>query len=163
MSFPCPLKEIVYRGGVVRFHIPKHWNEEYEKDGGGTFYETGDDTGTLRINVLSFLNKEDVLPESLLALNRKRSTENNGQVEVLPNDRFLLKYAIQVKENGEDLVIYRWEVAKMVSPRDCNIAAFSFAITAAQSKSIFFLQEVSSIEEEIRKVSFWIHGDTYES
>ena len=52
-----PLKTIEYRGGIARFQIPESWVEEYEPRGGGTFYEPGDDTGTLRINVLDFERK----------------------------------------------------------------------------------------------------------
>ena len=33
------LKKISYRGGVVEFSIPANWKEEYERDGGGMFYE----------------------------------------------------------------------------------------------------------------------------
>jgi hypothetical protein len=162
MGFSCPKKEIIYRGGVVRFFIPKHWNEEYEKEGGGTFYESGEDTGTLRLNVLSFLTKEDLSPEQLLAMVKSRQKENHGQVEVLPDDRFLLKYSMDGKENGEALILIYWEVAKMVSPRDYNIAAFTFTITTEQEKSGAMREEISSIEEEIKKVSFGVHGDSYE-
>jgi hypothetical protein len=162
MSFSCPKKEIVYRGGVVRFFIPKHWNEEYVGTGGGTFYETGDDTGTLRLNVLSFLMNQETLPEQLLEIVQKRKVENSGHVEVLSSNRFLLKYSIKTKENGEDLIIFRWEIAKMVSPKDYNIATFSFTITAAQLKSNSIVEEISSIEEEIKKVQFGIHGDSFE-
>jgi hypothetical protein len=41
MSTPVQFKTIVYRGGIVRFRIPAHWIEEYEHEGGGTFYEEG--------------------------------------------------------------------------------------------------------------------------
>lgn len=47
------LKTIYYRGGVVTFRIPARWQEGYEEAGGGTFYKAGDDTGTLRLNVLT--------------------------------------------------------------------------------------------------------------
>jgi hypothetical protein len=33
------MKTIVYRGGVVTFRIPAHWQEEYSDIEGGTFYE----------------------------------------------------------------------------------------------------------------------------
>ena len=46
------LKTINYRGGIIRFQIPNDWVEEYEDVGGGTFYKPGDDTGTLRVNVM---------------------------------------------------------------------------------------------------------------
>jgi hypothetical protein len=49
----APLKVITYRGGLVRFRIPAAWREEYEDAGGGIFYAPGDDTGTLRISVLT--------------------------------------------------------------------------------------------------------------
>jgi hypothetical protein len=120
MSFSYQKKEIIYRDGLVRFHIPKNWNEEYEESGGGMFYETGEDTGTLRLNILSFLMKEVTSPNQLLEMVKKRKAENNGQVEVLSNERFLLKYTIKGMENGEDLLIFYWEVAKMVSPKDYN-------------------------------------------
>ena len=162
MSFLCPKKEIIYRGGLVRFFIPKHWNEEYGEAGGGTFYETGDETGTLRLNVLSFSMKKDTSPKQLLELVEKRQTENNGKLEVLPDERFLLKYAVKCREKEEDLIIFRWEVAKMVSPRDYDIAAFSFTISAAQSKKESIIQEIASIEEEVKNVRFGLHGNSYE-
>src|SRR3954471_16013798 len=48
-----PLKTITYRGGLVRFRIPADWQEEYEEAGGGTFYAPDDQSGALRLNVLT--------------------------------------------------------------------------------------------------------------
>lgn len=45
--------QIRYRGGLFDFAIPKCWHEEYEPEAGGTFHELGDDTGTLRLNVIT--------------------------------------------------------------------------------------------------------------
>jgi hypothetical protein len=47
------MKKITYRGGLISFQIPKDWIEEYEENGGGTFYEDSQESGTLRINVLT--------------------------------------------------------------------------------------------------------------
>jgi hypothetical protein len=155
-------KQINYRGGVVRFFIPKHWIEEYEKDGGGTFYEPGDDAGTLRLNVLSFLTKEDVSLTYPLETFKLRCSKYNGIVEELSDSRSLLKYSIKGNEHGEDLIIFYWEVARMVSPRDYNIAVFSFTVTALQARSPAIIEAISSLEEEVKDVQFWIHGDAYE-
>lgn len=156
-------KEVIYRGGVVRFFIPTHWREEYEEDGGGIFYEPSENTGTLRLNVLSFLAKEDVLPSYPLEIIRKRSVEYRGKVEELPDSRFLLKYSMNARENDEDLVVYYWEVARMVSPRDYNIAVFSFTIGLNEMKSASAIgEEVAAIEDEIKNVKFWVHADLYE-
>jgi hypothetical protein len=162
MSSSRQKKEVIYRGGVVRFFIPDHWVEEYEADGGGTFYEPGDGTGTLRLNVLSFLTQTDVSEVYPLSIIQARQQRYNGQVERLPDGRYLLKYVTNVIEEGEELTIFRWEVARMVSPRDCNIAAFSFTITASQIQEKSMLDEIVSIEEEIKKVKFWVHADLYE-
>lgn len=49
-----PLKTISYRGGIATFAVPESWVEEYEPEGGGTFYDDVEGAGTLRLNVLSF-------------------------------------------------------------------------------------------------------------
>jgi hypothetical protein len=51
------MKTIRYRGGIVTFRIPAHWTEEYEEEGGGIFYNEDNDSGTLRLNVLTFASK----------------------------------------------------------------------------------------------------------
>jgi hypothetical protein len=48
------MKRLEYRGGLVRFELPSHWVEEYEPEGGGTFYDNTIEAVTLRLNVLSF-------------------------------------------------------------------------------------------------------------
>ncbi len=50
----------------------------------------------------------------------------------------------------------------MVSPRDYNIAVFSFTVTALQARSPAIIEAISSLEEEVKDVQFWIHGDAYE-
>jgi hypothetical protein len=51
---PPKMKPIVYRGGIITFRVPATWKEEYEAEGGGTFYDDRPDSGTLRLNVLTF-------------------------------------------------------------------------------------------------------------
>jgi hypothetical protein len=73
------LKPITYRGGIVRFEIPSDWIEEFETSGGGTFYENRPDSGTLRLNVLSFSSKNT--PSEEMA----RSVFKDNPTEVLPS------------------------------------------------------------------------------
>src|SRR5262249_43907386 len=54
------MKAIRCRGGIVTFRIPAHWTEEYEEEGGGTFYDEDNGSGTLRLNVLTFALKTPV-------------------------------------------------------------------------------------------------------
>lgn len=157
MSFSCQKKEILYRGGIVRFSIPSHWIEEYGKDGGGTFYAPSDEAGTLRLNVLSFFTEKDVSLTYPLSVMRARQHQYNGRVVELPDSRFLFMYILNVNEDGDDLTIFYWEIARMLSPRDYNVAVFNFTIATNQKESNSMLDEISSIEEEIKKVVFWVH------
>jgi len=148
------MKEIDYRGGLVRFSIPGDWEEEYDPDGGGTFYEPGDDTGTLILNVLSFLTKDDVAPNHPLPIFEKRKVNCNGKVETLSEDRYLLKYQKDDEEEGNELLIFYWEVAKMVSARDCNNAVFSYTIMKSQYESESRKREIEMLEESVKEVRF---------
>ena len=147
-------KEIIYRGGLVRFFIPDHWVEEYEEKGGGTFYDPDEETATLRLNVLSFISDSDVPPNNPLKLLRERSVKYSGLVEELPGNRYLLKYKKKVEENEESLVIYYWEVAKMLSVRDYDIAVFSFTILKSEDESGIFQTDILEIEKDIKHVTF---------
>ena len=48
------LKSINYRGGLMQFSVPNVWIEEYDAKGPAMFYEDNDDSGTFRLNVLTF-------------------------------------------------------------------------------------------------------------
>src|SRR4051812_3480828 len=50
---PAAMKTVVYRGGVVTFCIPAHWQEEYSDLKGGAFYEDRRGSGTLRLQVIT--------------------------------------------------------------------------------------------------------------
>jgi hypothetical protein len=65
------MKHVEYRGGLVRFELPRHWVEEYEPNGGGTFYDEAVDAVTLRLNVLSFRAPKPIeVGEALVAARR---------------------------------------------------------------------------------------------
>jgi hypothetical protein len=61
---PPFMKTVNYRGVLVVFQIPEHWVEEYEADGGGTFYDPDDASVTLRLNVLTFASPRDLDPSN---------------------------------------------------------------------------------------------------
>jgi hypothetical protein len=82
------MKQIDYRGGIVRFLIPESWVEEYEDAGGGTFYEDRPGCGTLRLNVITAKKPADApdAKRALMALmDRKRPA--NSSLQVLGNGK----------------------------------------------------------------------------
>ncbi|MBL8085918.1 MAG: hypothetical protein JNN26_25045, partial [Candidatus Obscuribacter sp.] len=79
------MKTIVYRGGIVKFQIPSHWKEEYEEEGGGTFYEDSADSGTLRLNVLTFESESPLGENSSQELLKSLSKQPDAIIETLPD------------------------------------------------------------------------------
>lgn len=131
------LKNICYRGGIARFDIPASWKEEYDPSGGATFYEDRPDSGTLRLNVLSFSSngKEtgDKMVASLIAKNGYKTLRDGLAIK---------QYVKSADEDGEDLHIHRWEVAVPVEGCSARLAIFSYTILASQAKDKQVRQDI---------------------
>jgi hypothetical protein len=59
---PPKMKTIAYRGGVITFRVPSTWKEEYQPEGGGTFYDPRPGSGTLRLNFMTLKAPPGKLP-----------------------------------------------------------------------------------------------------
>lgn len=141
-------KTITYRGGIAQFAIPAHWREEYEPTGGGTFYEDSPDSGTLRLNVLSFESKNT--PAEQMAATAFRDGAISSTASGLP----LRREEKPAEENDEKLYIVRWEVAIPVAPNSLRLAIFSYTILESQLQDPAFVEEIQQLERSIRHGSF---------
>lgn len=153
IPFVCTMniatKPVVYRGGLVSFRIPENWREEYDPEGGGTFYEDKPDSGTLRLNVLSF--------EKKTALTLKDATRElfAGQPhEVLPCGLPMRHYVKETEERGTALRLYRWEVLIPVSPKQWRLACFTHTITAAQDETAQSQEELRLVNSIVREARY---------
>lgn len=142
------LKTIEYRGGIVEFVIPSHWREEYEPEGGGTFYEDAADSGTLRLNVLSFESKDT--PAEQMAATAFR----DGAVSSTSGGLPLRREDETAEENGERLHIVRWEVAIPVPPRSLRLAIFSYTVLESQLQDSGCAAAIQQLETSIRQASY---------
>jgi hypothetical protein len=151
---PAKLKKISYRGGVVEFFIPASWIEEYEKDGGGIFYDPSPDSATLRLNVITAKApaplKENSATETLKGLRQAQS----GRIESLLNGNALLTYSKPATEAGHKLQMFYWMIANPVKPDHIRIATFSYTLLEGQQEQKRFKDELSLLESEIRKATF---------
>jgi hypothetical protein len=129
------LKTIQYRGGLARFQVPATWIEEYEPRGGGTFYEPGDDTGTLRINLLDFKTQSNVSLSPPNAFELLTRTRPASETEQLPNGTAISRYVAEADEAGEHLLLYRWQIGICVSATHFRIVVFTYTIVAGQERS----------------------------
>lgn len=151
-----PAKTIVYRGGIVKFDIPAHWLEEYDPEGGGTFYDDVPSTGTLRLNVIGFR----ISPDRQLADHMQTIMERDG-FEPLQAGLGLRQRRLTGSEDSEDLLFYRWEVLIPVPPDEFSIACFAHTVEASQEQDELTKQEIAFIDASVRKATYYQGLDTY--
>jgi hypothetical protein len=143
------LKSICYPGGIARFQIPASWKEEYQPSAGATFYEDRPDSGTLRLNVLSFhSNGGPSCDETISGLIAKSGYEPLGK------DLAVKQYVQHAEEDGEQLQIYYWEIAVPVKPHSVRLAIFSYAILASQADDREVCDEIELLNRSIRSAEF---------
>jgi len=143
------LTTITYRGGIAKFRIPSSWVEEYEPSGGGTFYENGPDTGTLRINVLSFEKAAGDSHTRTSARDMLAGSNDASEVRQLPDGNALARSRRTTTEDGEDLLIYTWRIGVMVSPTHFRLVVFSYTILANQDQQPAMQQEIELLDRLI--------------
>ena len=149
-----PLKNISYRGGLVTFRIPAHWKEEYEPEGGGTFYEDAPDSATFRLQTITMKSPSPVTAESapdVLSSLRQAAT---APVERLPSGCALIRYTQSSVERGERLLITYWSVAHIVPPHHARIANFSYTLLERQRDDASFQRELELLDREVRASIF---------
>lgn len=145
-----PAKAVVYRGGIVRFDIPAHWLEEYETEGGGTFYADIPSSGTLRLNVLGFR----ISPDQQLS-DRMQTIMRRDGFQPLQADLGLRQRRLTGLEDGEDLIFFRWEVLIPVPPNEFSIACFAHTVLATEAETDLTRQELSFIDASVRNACYY--------
>jgi len=156
-TVPVRFKTIVYRGGLVRFRIPAHWIEEYEPEGGGTFYEEGPDTGTLRLNVLTFESKQaDRMksPSDFLSTYVKELPDAEIIARTDGNASLAFWKFHERDEEEPALAIRYWQVANRVLPLHMRLAVFSYTMLRSRKDDPRFIGEVRMIADEVRRCTF---------
>lgn len=139
------LKSICYRGGIACFEIPNSWKEEYDPAGGATFYEDTANSGTLRLNVISFDSNGKETSEEMIA-----SLIKTSGYKSLHEGLAIKQYVTSATENDEQLQIYFWEVAVPVKPCSARLAIFSYTMLASQANDRVFRAEIELVETSVR-------------
>ena len=150
------LKEIVYRGGLVRFRVPAHWVEELEPEGGGTFYDPAQGSRTLRLNVITMCAPERITPETMPTLLRGFQHQRGADAAVrdLANGRALLSYTRHTSESGARIVIRYWELGAPVPPAHARLAVFSYTVLEDEFATPAVQETLSLLDREISAAQF---------
>jgi hypothetical protein len=153
------MKPIVYRGGVVTFRIPAHWQEEYSDIEGGTFYEDRFDSGTLRLKVITMIAPKHLQPCSAtdvlhVVANGMRSKGVEGRTSGLNDGNAVFKYEDVTSEEGARISIFNWIVAKPLPPNRARVATFSYTVLAEQRNKSQIRKNLKMLEVEIEAATF---------
>lgn len=147
------LKTISYRGGVVTFQIPSTWIEEYEEQGGGTFYEDSPDSGTFRLNVMTFKTPQPSDQERAIEA-LQTGDWSNKKISKLNNGNAISHYFQPSEEDGQRLLIVYWEIANPLPPEHVRLAVFSYTILETQKDDPKLMKEIELLDNCIRKAIF---------
>lgn len=148
------MKEIVYRGGVVKFAVPKHWVEEYEPDGGGMFYENAPNTGTLRLNVITVQSPTELGSDSAYEALYSLKSTNRKTIKRLPNGNAITTWVQHSSESGQAITLFWWEVVNPVRPRHLRSANFSYTVLTSQVHLPRTMFEVQLLNGSIENAVF---------
>lgn len=146
------LKTIRYRGGIVTFRIPAHWEEEYEEDGGGTFYDE-DAEGTLRLNVVSASSREPVTTHTARNILEGCQVPPRKELIDLGKGNWMLTY-VQEPDVGEPMTWRFWQIANPIPPKHVRVAIFSFAYPTDRAEDEEIIDQLALLDREIRACKF---------
>jgi len=146
------LKTINYRGGLISFEIPKHWVEEFEESGGGTFFEDTPNSGTLRVNVLTIKAKEDKENPLKTLKNGNEKIDQKEYTTAGGND--ILEYLIRTKEKETPITVFTLLCAHKTNNQEYLVAVFTWTIETKFETQEKYIQEWNSIRTQIQNVKF---------
>ena len=141
-------KVVNYRGGLVQFQIPESWTEEVGEANEGTFYEDTPDSGTLRLEVLTYKQENGFSSEMVKSLIAKNGYES------LSGGLAIQESIDRTEEDGENITIYYWKVGSPFGKNELNIFCFSYTILTSQESLDPFKNEVTFIDSEVKNAMY---------
>jgi hypothetical protein len=118
------LKDAVLRSGAVRMRLPGHWAEEYPDEAQASFRDPGSPERVLRVACAAVAAP----PAGLRALLQTRAGPEATTLEDLPEGPVLLRSLDASRENGQDVVVFRWLFAAPLPPSEARLATFTFSV-----------------------------------
>jgi hypothetical protein len=150
------LKTINYRGGVIRFRIPSNWSGEYEEAGGGTFYKPGDQTGTLRVNVITGEGPPGkvVTVDRLTELLRDDCKKHGVDSIPLGDSAVMIRFDMPGEERGQPLKNRCWRIFQALPPVSFRHVLITYTLLPEQFDRPEFREEMEMLKHEITAIQF---------
>lgn len=148
------MKTIRYLGGMVTFRLPGHWEEDYDEDGGGAFFDEDSDGGTLRLGTITAKSQKPVTTHSSREIAEGWAREEQGTLTDLGGGTWMVNYASQTEEDGKPLTIHYWQIAAPCPPSHLLVAIFSYSVFNDVLDGDDVATELEMIDREVRAATF---------
>lgn len=153
------IKQITYRGGLIVFSIPGDWLEQYEPDGGGTFFRDGDNDRTFYLNVITAQSANPVTADSS---SPALSTMFRQTIEGFDNGYALTKKIEYTEDRREKITMHTWLLSAPLPPDTVRIANFTYVVLSSRDQSQQTLQDLAFLESSVRQARFSLErGETH--
>jgi hypothetical protein len=139
-------KDAALRSGAVRMRLPRHWAEEYPDEDHASFRDPGSPQRVLRVACTAVA----AAPAGLRALLQARAGREATTIEDLPEGRVLLRSLDASREDGRDVVVFRWLSATLLPPSEARLAAFALSVPEQTALDPLTQDVVAMLDLEIR-------------
>jgi len=133
------MKSIRYRGGLVEFSIPASWSERNYPKGGGEYWDPAGGSGTLRLNVLTFMPPSDASDTWAEGALRQIAMSQRGktkwEVGVTASGEQFAEGVATVSEGGDVLRMYSWLRTATTVDKTFRIASFTYCILDSEASA----------------------------
>jgi len=152
VSIPAPpehgpvLKDVALRGGAVRMRVPRQWAEEYPDEDRASFHDPGNLARVLRLSATDVASA----PDGPRAFLQARAGGQATTIDELPEGCLLLRALDASREDGRDVVVFRWLSAVPLAPARVRLASFSFSVPEKLALDPLTRDVVALLDHEIR-------------
>jgi hypothetical protein len=149
-------REIAHRGGVVRLRIPGHWVSEYGDDGTNIMFDPIEDTRSLRLHVLTLRAPEPITATTMRTLlaSLRNDPGQEASVRELGVGRAVLVSTHHSEEDGQQIVMKRWELGAPVTAWDARIAMFTYTCLQSDFPSADVQSTLGMLDQAICAADF---------
>lgn len=139
-------KDVALRSGAVALRLPRHWAEEYPDQDRASFRDPGNPQRVLRVSCTT----SAAAPGALRALVQAQAGREASTIDELPEGRLLLRALDSSREDGRDVVVFRWLGAATLSPSQARLATFAFSVPEQVALDPLTKDVIALLDREIR-------------
>jgi hypothetical protein len=140
------VKDVAVRSAALRMRLPRHWAEEYPDEDNASFRDPGSPQRVLRVACVAVAAS----PAGLRARLQARAGEEATTIEDLPEGRVLLRSLDASREDGRDVVVFRWLSAAALPPSQARLATFTLSVPEKTALDPLTRDLVTMLDLEVR-------------